>query len=81
VVEIEVFGIPGDRVDAVRGLDGVSSVLLEENGHAQLLVVHTDAAAQVTPTVLGSLSGLALGRVMTREPTLEDAYVELVRDA
>jgi hypothetical protein len=29
--------------------------------------------------VLGSLSGLALGRVMTREPTLEDAYVELVR--
>jgi hypothetical protein len=35
----------------------------------------------VTPTVLAALEGRSLGRVATREPTLEDAYVELVRDA
>ena len=28
--------------------------------------------------MLGCLDGIRLGRVATREPTLEDAYVELV---
>jgi ABC-2 type transport system ATP-binding protein len=81
VVEVEVFGGVGDRVAAVRGLEGVTGVALEEGAHSQLLVVHVSAAAQVTPAVLGCLHGLPLGRVATREPTLEDAYVELVRDA
>ena len=46
-----------------------------------LLVVRTDAAATATSGVLAALGGLSVGRVSTREPTLEDAYVELVRDA
>ena len=81
VVEIEVFDGVADRVEAVRAIRGVTSVGIEDGGHAQLLVVRTDAAAAVTPAVLDRLGGLALGRVATREPTLEDAYVELVRDA
>ncbi|MDA8435887.1 MAG: ABC transporter ATP-binding protein [Actinomycetales bacterium] len=81
VVEIEVFDGVGDRLDAVRAIPGVTSVGVEDGGHSQLLVVRTDAAATVTPAVLGRLDGLALGRVATREPTLEDAYVELVRQA
>jgi ABC-2 type transport system ATP-binding protein len=81
VVEIEVFDGVDDRIESVRAIPGVTSVGLEDGGHAQLLVVRTDAAATVTPAVLGRLDGLALGRVATREPTLEDAYVELVRDA
>jgi hypothetical protein len=32
----------------------------------------------VTQPVLGCLDGVSLGRVATRQPTLEDAYVELV---
>jgi ABC-2 type transport system ATP-binding protein len=80
VVEIEVFGDAAERLDAVRLIDGVRSVDVEEAGHSQLLVVHTWAAARVTPAVLTSLDGLRLGRIATREPTLEDAYVELVRE-
>ncbi|MFN8157245.1 MAG: ABC transporter ATP-binding protein [Candidatus Nanopelagicales bacterium] len=81
VVEVEVYDAFDDRLDAVRALDGVSSVAVEDGAHAQLLVVRTEAAATATPGVLAALGGLSLGRVSTREPTLEDAYVELVRDA
>ncbi len=81
VVEIEVFDAVDDRLDRVRAIDGVTTVTVEDGGHSQLIVVRTDAAATVTPAVLAALDGLALGRVATREPTLEDAYVELVRDA
>ena len=79
VVEIEVFGAADERIGAVRALSGVQSVVVEESGHAQMLVVRTDATAQVTPAVLACLEGVPMGRVATREPTLEDAYVELVR--
>ncbi len=81
VVEIEVFDGVDDRIDAVRAIEGVTSVGVESSDRSQLLVVRTAAAAQVTPAVLAALEGRSLGRVATREPTLEDAYVELVRDA
>ena len=81
VVEVEVFDSVEDRLDRVRAIDGVTGVSVEDGAHAQLLVVRTDAAATATPAVLALLDGLSLGRVSTREPTLEDAYVELVRDA
>jgi ABC-2 type transport system ATP-binding protein len=79
VIEIEVFGDGQQRMEAVRALPGVTSVLAEENGRAQLLVVRTEPDAQITPSLLACLDGLALGRIATRSPTLEDAYVELVR--
>ena len=79
VVEVEVFGGADERLAALRALPGVSSVVVEDSGHAQLVVVRADATALVTPAVLGCLDGVPLGRVATREPTLEDAYVELVR--
>ena len=81
VVEVEVYGAFDDRLETVRAIDGVNAVSVEEGAHSQLLVVRTDAAATATPGVLAALAGLSLGRVSTREPTLEDAYVELVRDA
>jgi ABC-2 type transport system ATP-binding protein len=78
VVEVEVFGSADQHLDRVRAIPGVSSVVVEDTTHAQLLVVRTDGSP-VTPQVLACLDGAPLGRVATREPTLEDAYVELVR--
>jgi ABC-2 type transport system ATP-binding protein len=79
VVEVEVFGSAHDRLDAVRAVSGVTSASVETSDQAELLVVRTDADAQATPGILACLGGVPLGRVVTREPTLEDAYVELVR--
>jgi len=81
VVEIEVFGDAEASLKGLRALSGVISVSVEERGQAQLVVVRVDVGAEVTSAILTHLGGLRLGRVATREPTLEDAYVELVSGA
>jgi ABC-2 type transport system ATP-binding protein len=78
VVEVETFGMQDHLLDAVRTVDGVRSVAVEERGQAQVLLVQVDPGAEVTSSVLGRLDGTSVGRVASREPTLEDAYVELV---
>src|SRR3954452_11106158 len=78
VVEVETFGLPEVHVDMVRSLSGVRSVAVEERGQAQVLLVQVEPGAEVTPRVLATLSDTRVGRVSAREPTLEDAYVELV---
>jgi ABC-2 type transport system ATP-binding protein len=78
VVEVEVFGDAGPAVALVEALDGVRSAGVEERGQAQVLVVRAEPGHEVAQPVLGCLTDLRLGRVATREPTLEDAYVELV---
>src|SRR5215216_3851957 len=78
VVEIEVFGVAEERLDALRRLDGVKSVAVEEREQAQVLFVQAEMGVEVTPLVLAHLDGASVGRVSYREPTLEDAYVALV---
>jgi len=77
-----VYGSPEPALADLRALPGVRSVTVEDGRHAQLVVVRTEPDAEVTPAVLACLgSGLErtrLGRVVTREPSLEDAYVELL---
>jgi ABC-2 type transport system ATP-binding protein len=78
VVEVEIFGLPSTTVDRVREVEGVRSVSLEDRGQAQVMLVQVEPGAEVTSGVLGHLAGTRVGRVSSREPTLEDAYVELV---
>jgi ABC-2 type transport system ATP-binding protein len=78
VVEIEVFGSAEQAIPTVRNVPGVAGALVEERGQAQVLVVRALPGRDVTAGVLGCLTGTPLGRIATREPTLEDAYVELV---
>jgi ABC-2 type transport system ATP-binding protein len=78
VVEVETFGMPETAVDDVRVLAGVRSAAVEDRGHAQMLLVQVEPGAEVTSAVLGSLHGVNVGRVSSRQPTLEDAYVALV---
>jgi len=78
VVEIEVFGVAEERLDALRRLEGVKSVAVEEREQAQVLLVQAEMGVEVTPLVLAHLDGASVGRVSYREPTLEDAYVALV---
>ena len=80
VVEIEVYGIDAPAVEGLRRLPGVRSVAVEERDQAQVLVVQGDVGREPTHDVLAALDGVSLGRVTTREPTLEDAYVALVTD-
>ncbi|MEV6346640.1 ABC transporter ATP-binding protein [Actinoplanes sp. NPDC051851] len=78
VVEVEAYGVPDTTVTALRGLPGVRETVLEERGTLQLLTVQSDAGVDVQGEVLRELTGIRLGRVNSREPTLEDAYVAIV---
>jgi ABC-2 type transport system ATP-binding protein len=78
VTEIEVFGVDEPAVERLRALEGVTSVAVEEQEQKQLLVVQTSGERELTHALIGQLGGVTVGRVSSREPTLEDAYVALV---
>jgi len=80
VIEVEVYGVPHGTVERVRELSGVLNVSVEEREQAQVLVVQTEAEAELTHSILGCLDGADVGRISRREPTLEDAYVALVTE-
>jgi ABC-2 type transport system ATP-binding protein len=81
VVEIEVYGVAEETVTRVRAVSGVRTVNVEDRDQAQLLVVQTEPGTELTHALLGQLDGASVGRVTSREPTLDDAYVALVHDA
>jgi len=78
VVEIEIFGIPPEFLEKVRKLGFVDSVVVETHNQRQILLVHTPQGPSAISDIVEALNGLRLGKIVTREPTLEDAYVRLV---
>jgi len=81
VVEVEAYGVPETAVTAVRKLPGVRETAVEARGAVQLLTVQSDAHVDLQGEILRELAGIRLGRVDTRAPTLEDAYVAIVNAA
>jgi ABC-2 type transport system ATP-binding protein len=78
VIEIEVFGVDDDSIARLRAVAGVESVIVEEQDQMQVITVQSARGPELIPPLLTELSGVSIGRVVAREPTLEDAYVELV---
>jgi ABC-2 type transport system ATP-binding protein len=81
IVEIETFGVPDETVERLRRVPGVRGVGVETRDQAQVLLVQSAVGAELVRTLLNELGDAETGKVVTREPTLEDAYVELVRSA
>lgn len=79
VVEVQTFGGVAERVAAIGRIPSVTSASVDVDDQSETLVVRVEPGADVTAAVLGELGGIQVGRVVTREPTLEDAYVELVQ--
>jgi ABC-2 type transport system ATP-binding protein len=80
VVEIEVFGIADAFVENVRQAQGVDMVSIEDREQKQLLLVQTPRGSEAVPDLMHILQGTRVGKVIVREPTLEDAYVRLVSE-
>jgi len=78
VVEVETFGAPTSMIDKLRALPFADAVSVEDQGQKQMLLIQTSRGAEAVPDVMSALDGLRVGRVIVREPTLEDAYVRLV---
>ena len=78
VVEVEMFGLPEEMLNGLRALPFVDALSVEDHEQRQMLMIQTARGAEAVPDVLALLAGLKIGRVIVREPTLEDAYVRLV---
>jgi ABC-2 type transport system ATP-binding protein len=78
VVEVETFGVPDSVVEKLGALPFSDSVSVENQGQKQMLLIQTSRGAEAVPDVMTALDGIKVGRVIVREPTLEDAYVRLV---
>jgi ABC-2 type transport system ATP-binding protein len=81
VVEVETFGAPDAMLEKLRALSFVDSLSIEDREQKQILLVQTKRGAEAVPDVMAVLEGQRIGRVIVREPTLEDAYVRLVGGA
>jgi ABC-2 type transport system ATP-binding protein len=78
IVEIETFGVSEQAVDALRGDPEVVAVNMEERDQSQILLVQSERGTQITQRLLSHLGETRVGKVVGREPTLEDAYVHLI---
>jgi ABC-2 type transport system ATP-binding protein len=78
VIEMEVFGVPPEVLERVRALPFVDAVSIEDLEQKQTLFAQTPLGSEAVPNLLASLDGVRVGKVIVREPTLEDAYVRLV---
>jgi ABC-2 type transport system ATP-binding protein len=80
VVEIEAYGAGEDTIEKLRRVPGVTAVSLDERDQAQLIRVQSATGLELTQTLLARLDGVRVGRVAAREPTLEDAYIDVVTE-
>jgi ABC-2 type transport system ATP-binding protein len=78
VVEFEVEGMPQARVDGLRRLDGVTSVVITDRELTQVVTIHCVRPGELVSQLSQLLDGLRFREVAVREATLEDAYVQLV---
>jgi len=78
VIELEVFGVPDELLNKLRTLKFVDNVSVEDRDQKQALMVQTTRGAEAIPDLLPLFDGIKVGKVTSREPTLEDAYVRLV---
>jgi ABC-2 type transport system ATP-binding protein len=81
VVEIETFGVADGVLERLRAIGGVTAVTVEDREQAQVIAVQSATGLEITHTLLAALGDTQIGRVSSRVPTLEDAYVALVTDA
>jgi ABC-2 type transport system ATP-binding protein len=81
VIEIEVFGLPEETLEKLRLLPFIDTVNVEDLDQKQLLHAHCPIGSEAVPELLAAMDGVRVGKVIVREPTLEDAYVRLVGGA
>jgi ABC-2 type transport system ATP-binding protein len=78
VIEIEAFGVPSKVIEQLRALPFVDAVNVENRDQKQTLMIQSPRGSEAVPDVMARLNGVRVGKVIVREPTLEDAYVRLV---
>ncbi|GGS49279.1 daunorubicin resistance protein DrrA family ABC transporter ATP-binding protein [Streptomyces parvus] len=78
VLTAEVFGASEADLDRIRLLPSVHGVTVEDRGLSQIVTVQSAVGTDIEPQVREALTGIRVGRIDKREPSLEDAYIAIV---
>jgi ABC-2 type transport system ATP-binding protein len=78
VVEIDAIGVTDTALAALEAHPQVDAVHIEPRELAQGLIIQAPDGASRVGEFIHILEGAKIQRVITRQPTLEDAYVRLV---
>ena len=78
VIEVEMFGAAATVIDQIQASPFVDAVTVEDRDQKQALLIQSPRGAEAVPDIMARLNGHRVGKVIVREPTLEDAYVRLV---
>jgi ABC-2 type transport system ATP-binding protein len=81
VIEVEVEAIGPERLAQLRRLPEVTSVSVTERELAQVITVRCASPSELMPQLGAILEGIQLQKVSSREPTLEDAYIQLIAES
>ncbi|HQN75547.1 MAG TPA: ABC transporter ATP-binding protein [Methanomassiliicoccales archaeon] len=80
VIEVEGFGITEKDLDSLKALDGVRTVTANMNEDKQTMRVQVGDPVSLLPKVTHLLEDRKVIGMKVKEPTLEDAYLWLVRE-
>jgi len=80
VIELVAYNVSEQALGAVRALEGVESLAVEPDDQALVLSVQSARGMTLIQALLGVLRDAQVTSVSAREPTLEDAYVQLVSE-
>ncbi|WKZ38017.1 MAG: ABC transporter ATP-binding protein [Anaerolineales bacterium] len=78
VVEIECLGVSTEALNALRAHPRVEAVNVNNRDQVQVLQIQSPDGVEYVPDFLRILDGARVQKVVTRQPTLEDAYVKLL---
>jgi ABC-2 type transport system ATP-binding protein len=81
VIEFEADGIAEAGLEALRRVAEVSAVMVDDRELSQVVTVHCSRPAEVAAGLSALLEGQQIRKLTVREPTLEDAYVQLIGES
>src|SRR5258708_33905452 len=69
VIELEVFGVSVDTIEALRALPHVTTVSIEDRDQTQALLVHSPHGSEALPEVMNCLFCIKVGNGVLRAST------------
>jgi len=79
IIEIEMEGVTENMITSIEMMDGVEAVSTHHDNGRSTMRVQVEIGADMISSITSKLSGSRLIRITTEEPTLEDAFISLVR--
>ena len=80
LTEVETYGVSREVIEKITHAQGLNLISIKTVEQAQVLLIESPSESEFIPTLMAQLNkaGIRIGKITTREPTLEDAYIKLV---